>query len=207
VRLSSIWSRIAGDVKPGLIVVAGMGVAGAVAGAVWAGIAPPAHSVAAVTRSGNLVHDYLGSEADHYFDSAVMMIGLLVGLAVVSAVLVWQWRQRRGPMMVIGLTLGGALAAAAATGTGAGLARIRYGHTDIGAVPADHRIHYFTEAPSVFFGHSPLQVITVLLVPAAVAALTYAVMAAASAHDDLGVETNDSAANLANFQVSQFTPE
>jgi hypothetical protein len=28
----------------------------------------------------------------------------------------------------------------------------------------------------------------VLLVPAAVAALTYAVMAAASAHDDLGVE-------------------
>jgi hypothetical protein len=175
-------------VKPYLIVVAGMAVAGAVAGAVWAWIAPPAHSVAAVTRSGNRVHDYLGTEADHYFDSAVMMIGLLVGLAVVSAVLVWQWRQSRGPAMVIGLTLGGMLAAAAATGTGAGLVRIRYGHIDIGAVPADHKIHYLTEAPSVFLGHSTLQVFTVLLVPAAVAALTYAVMAAASAHDDLGVQ-------------------
>jgi uncharacterized protein DUF2567 len=175
-------------VRPYVIVTAGMAVAGAAAGAVWAWIAPPAHSVAAVTRSGNRVHDYLGNEADHYFDSAVMMIGLLTGMAVVSAVLMWQWRQRRGPAMVISLSLGAVLAAAAATGTGAGLARIRYGHTDIGSVPADHKIHYFTEAPSVFFGHSPLQVLTVLLVPAAVAALTYAVMAAGSAHDDLGVE-------------------
>jgi hypothetical protein len=101
---------------------------------------------------------------------------------------VWQWRQRRGPAMVIGLTVGGVALAAAATGTGAGLVRLRYGHTDIGAVATDHKIHYITEAPAVFFGHGALQVLTVLLLPAAAAALTYGMMAAASAHDDLGVK-------------------
>ena len=42
----------------------------------------------------------------------------------------------------------------------------------------------------MFFGHAPLQVLTVLLLPAAAAVLTYAMMAAASAHDDLGVESS-----------------
>ena len=79
---------------------------------------------------------------------------------------------------------------------GAGLARLRYGHTDIQAIPADHQIHYITEAPAVFFGHTPLQVATSLVLPAAAAALVYAMMAAASAHDDLGVEPPLSAADL-----------
>ncbi|HZQ32532.1 MAG TPA: DUF2567 domain-containing protein [Mycobacterium sp.] len=170
-----------------LAVVAGMAVAGAVAGALWAWIAPPVHSVAAVSKSGKRIHEYLGNEADHFFDSAVMMFGLLVGLAIVSAVLMWQFRQRRGPAMVMALTAGGITAAGAAAGVGAGLVRLRYGHFDIGTVPADHKLHYFTEAPSVFFGHSPLQIITVLLLPAAAAALVCAAMAAGSAHDNLGV--------------------
>jgi hypothetical protein len=172
------------------VMTAGMAIAGAAAGAVWAWLAPAVHGVVVVTKSGKRVHEYLGNEADHYFDSAVTMAGLLVGLGVVSAVLMWQWRQRRGPAMVIGLTAGGVAAAAAATGTGAGLVRLRYGHTDIEGVPGDHKIHYITEAPAVFFGHTPLQVVTILLLPAAAAALTYAMMAAASAHDDLGVEAS-----------------
>lgn len=181
--------RPAGDeFRRWLAVAAGMGLAGVAAGAVWAWLAPASHSAVVVTKSGKRLHEYLGNEADHYFDSAVMMVGLLVGLAVVSAVLVWQWRQRRGPAMVVGLTAGGVALAAAATGTGAGLVRLRYGHTDIGAVAADHKIHYITEAPAVFLGHTPLQVLTVLLLPAAAAALTYGMMAAASARDDLGVE-------------------
>jgi hypothetical protein len=167
-----------------------MALAGVLAGAVWAWLAPASHSAVVVNKSGKRLHEYLGNEADHYFDSAVMMVGLLVGLAVVSAVLVWQWRQRRGPAMVIGLTAGGVALAAAATGTGAGLVRLRYGHTDIGAVAADHKLHYITEAPTVFLGHTPLQVLTVLLLPAAAATLTYGMMAAASAHDDLGVRSS-----------------
>jgi Protein of unknown function (DUF2567) len=181
--------RPAGDeFRRWLAVPAGMALAGVAAGAVWAWLAPASHSAVVVTKSGKRLHEYLGNEADHYFDSAVMMVGLLVGLAVVSAVLVWQWRQRRGPAMVVGLTAGGVALAAAATGTGAGLVRLRHGHTDIGAVAADHKIHYITEAPAVFLGHTPLQVLTVLLLPAAAAALTYGMMAAASAHDDLGVK-------------------
>lgn len=172
--------------RKSLAVAAGMALAGMVLGGVWAFLAPPVHGVVVVTKSDKRVHEYLGNEADHFFDSAVMMAGLLVALGVVTAVLVWQWRQRRGPAMVVGLTVGGVAAAVAAAGTGAGLMRLRYGHIDIDAVPADHKIHYITEAPGVFFGHSALNVLTTLLLSAAAAALTYGMMAAASAHDDLG---------------------
>ena len=76
--------------------IAGMTAVGVAAGALWVLLAPPVHGVVVVTKSGKRVHEYVGNEADHFFDSAVMMAGLLVGLGVVSAVLVWQWRQRRG---------------------------------------------------------------------------------------------------------------
>jgi hypothetical protein len=91
--------------------------------------------------------------------------------------------------MVVALTLGGLAAAGAATGVGAALGRLRYGVVDIAGAPVspDHRVHYVTEAPTVFFGHAPLEVLATLLVPAVAAALTYASMAAGSAHDDLGV--------------------
>jgi hypothetical protein len=167
-----------------------MAAAGVAIGALWTWLAPSIHGLVVVTKSDRRVHEYLGNEADHYFDSAVIMAGLLVGLGVVSAVLVWQWRQRRGPAMVIGLTVGGVAAAAAAVGTGTGLARLRYAHTDIEGVPADHKVHYITEAPSAFLGNGPLHVLMVLILPAAAAAITYAMMAAASAHDDLGVESS-----------------
>jgi Protein of unknown function (DUF2567) len=109
-------------------------------------LAASIHGIVVVTKSGKRVHEDLGNEVDHYFDSAVMMTGMLVGLGVVSAVLVWQWRPHRGPAIAIGLTVGGLAPAAAAAGTGAGLARIRCGRLDIESVPSDHKIHYITEA-------------------------------------------------------------
>jgi Protein of unknown function (DUF2567) len=175
--------------KRALAVVVGLAVAGVLVGALWAWLAPPVHGAIALTKAGERVHAYLGNEADHFFVSAVMMIGLLTAAAVVSAVAVWQWRQHRGPWMVVALTLGGLAAAGAATGVGAALGRLRYGVVDIAGAPVspDHRVHYVTEAPTVFFGHAPLEVLATLLVPAVAAALTYASMAAGSAHDDLGV--------------------
>src|SRR6185312_16691653 len=180
-----------------------MACAGIAAGALWAWLAPPSHSAAAVNKSGKRVHEYLGDEADHFFDSAVMMLGLLVGLAIISAVLVWQWRQRRGPAMVLSLTVGGVAMAAAAAGTGAGLVRLRYGHIDFGAVPADRKVHYVTEAPAVFFGDTWLQMLTTLLLPAAAAALTYAMLAAASASDDLGVVPPDIDSPITHSTVTE----
>jgi hypothetical protein len=164
-----------------------MAAAGAAAGGIWACVAPSIHAAVVVTESGRRVRLPVGNEADHYFDAATMMIGLLLGLAIVSAVLVWQWRQHRGPAMVVALTAGGVAAALTAAGVGAGIVRLRYGHTDIEEIADDQKIHYFIEAPSVFFGHTVPQILTVVLLPAAVAVLTYALIAAASAYDDLGV--------------------
>jgi hypothetical protein len=175
------------EVRQGLAVTAGMAVAGVVAGGIWAVIAPPATGVVGWTRAGELLHGYVRNDAEHFFDSAVMMAGLLSVVSVVSAVLMWQWRSARGPAMVVGLVTGGVAAAGAAAGVGVGLVRLRYGHTDFASVPADHKVHYITEAPAVFFGHSPAQVIAGLLLPSAVAALTYAIIAAGSPDDDLGV--------------------
>lgn len=171
------------------VVVAGMAVAGALIGALWVWLAPPVHAAVALTKAGERLHVYLGNDGDHFFVSAVMMVGLLVSMSVVSAVLVWQWRRRRGPWMVVGLTLGGLAAAGTATAVGALLGRLRYGVLDIAGAPVspEHRVHYVTEAPTVFFGHTPLQALATLVVPAVAATMTYAAMAAGSARDDLGV--------------------
>jgi hypothetical protein len=47
-------------------------------------------------------------------------------------------------------------------------------------------VAYFTEAPPVFPGHHPLQIAVMLLLPAALAALVYGLMTAATPRDDLG---------------------
>ena len=171
-----------------VLVIAALAACGALLGALWAWIAPPIHTITALTRSGERVDAFLGREADNLFVAAAMMIGLLSWLAVVSAVTVWQWRAHRGPVLASALWLGQVAAAAAATGVGAFLAHSRYGTPDRdGAVLSpQNRVQYFTEAPPVFLGHNVFQVAVTLLLPAAVAALVYALMVVATAHDDLG---------------------
>jgi len=169
-------------------IVVGLAVAGAVVGALWAWLAPPAHGVVALTRSGQRVRTYLGGESDHLFVASAMLIGMLVPLAVISAVLVWQWRAHRGPIMATALWVGSVAAAATAAGVGAVLAHSRYGTVPFETAPVtrENRVFYFSEAPPVFFAHGPLQIATTLLFPAAVAALVYALMAVATPRDDLG---------------------
>jgi hypothetical protein len=169
-------------------IVAGLAVAGAMVGGLWAWLAPPAHGVVALTRSGHRVRTYLGSESDHLFVASAMLIGMLVPLAVISAVLVWQWRAHRGPVIATALWVGSVASAAAAAGVGAALVHWRYGTVPFETAPVtpQNRVYYFTEAPPVFFAHGPLQIATTLLFPAAVAALVYALMAVATPRDDLG---------------------
>ena len=116
------------------------------------------------------------------------MLGMLTVLAVVAAVLVWQWRAHRGPTMVGALTVGMAVGGLAAAGVGTALARMRYGIIDFDTalVTPEHRVHYFTQAPSVFFGPTPVQMAVGVLVPAAAAALVYALLAVSTVRDDLG---------------------
>ncbi len=171
-----------------VIIVVGLALAGGVLGAVWAWLAPPVHTIVALTRSGERVDAFLGKEADHLFVASAMIIGLLTWLAVVSAVLVWQWRPHRGPVTAAALWIGQVAAAAAATSVGAALAHWRYGAVDHQAIPLspENRVQYLTEAPPVFFGHSPMQIAATLLLPAALAALVYALLAVATPRDDLG---------------------
>lgn len=185
--------RLPGTAHPSrlrAIFLAALGVSliGALIGGLWAWIAPPIHAVVALTRSGERVHDYLGNESQHFFDAPCLMLGLLTVLAVVGAVLVWQWREHRGPAMVVGLSAGMATAAAAASAVGAVLVRLRYGALDFDAVPLVGKpsVAYVLEAPPVFFSDQPLPLAATLLWPVGVAALVYAVLAAADAHDDLG---------------------
>jgi uncharacterized protein DUF2567 len=171
-----------------LVTVAGLTVAGAVVGALWAWLAPPLHGVIALTKSGDRVKAYLGDEADHFFVGAVLIVGMLGVLAVVAAVLLWQWRAHRGPVMVAALAIGAASGAGTAAGVGAVLVRLRYGAIDIAGAPVSpqHRVHYVIEGPAVFFGHSPLQIAATVLLPAAAAALVYALVAVSTHRDDLG---------------------
>jgi hypothetical protein len=170
-----------------VVVTLGLSATGLMVGGLWAWIAPSIHAVVAITRAGERVHDYLGSESENFFVAPVMMLGLLTVVAVVAPVLVWQWREHRGPGMVVALSIGLVAAAAAAAGVGALLVLLRYGALDFDAVPivGDRGITYVIEAPPVFFARKPLQVAATLLWPAGVAALVYAVLASGSAHDDL----------------------
>lgn len=174
--------------RAALAVVAALALCGAAIGALWAWIAPPIHTITALTKAGERVDGFLGKEADNLFVAAAMLIGLLMGLAVVSAVAAWQWRAHRGPAMVTGLWLGQVVAGGVAAGVGAALAHWRYGSPDRGGVvlTPENRVHYFTEAPPVFLGHSPFQIAVTLLLPAAFGALAYSMMTVATHRDDLG---------------------
>ncbi len=170
------------------VVALGLSVTGVMIGGLWGWIAPPIHAVVALTRSGERVHDYLGNESEHFFVAPCLMLGLLSVVGVVAAVLVWQWRGRRGPAMVVGLSIGSAAGAAVAAAVGVLLVRLRYGALNFGAVPlsTDHKVAYVIEAPPVFLSQGPLLVVVTLIWPAFTSVLTYAVLAAANAHDDLG---------------------
>lgn len=174
--------------RAAVTVVAGLALTGAVIGALWAWLAPSIHGVVALTKSGERVRAHLGNEADHFFVAAFLMIGMLCVMAVVAAVLVWQWRAHRGPLMVSALGLGSAVAAGVAAGVGAVLVHWRYGTIDINSAPIspEHRVHYVIEAPPVFFGHTPLLIALTILFPAAIAALVYALIAVSIPRDDLG---------------------
>jgi hypothetical protein len=169
-------------------VVVGLAVVGALTGVLWAWIAPPIHGVIALTKSGDRVHAALGNETDNFFIAAFLLVGMVVVLAVVTAVLVWQMRPHRGPVMCAALAVGSAAAFGAAAGIGALIVRSRYDVIDIAGAPIsqDDRVIYVTEAPPVFFAHSGWLIAASVLFPVALAALVYALIAVSTSRDDLG---------------------
>src|SRR5258705_10325473 len=86
--------------------VVGVTVSRALVGALWAWLAPSIHGVVALTKRGDRVKAYLGNESDHFFVSAFLIVGMLGALAVVAAVLLWQWRAPPGPAREAALAIG-----------------------------------------------------------------------------------------------------
>lgn len=170
------------------VVAAGLAVTGPPLGALWAWIAPAAHGVVALTRGGERVQAYLGSEAENLFVAPILLLALLGVVAVVAATLVWQWQAHRGAGMIAGLSVGLMAAAGSAVLVGHRLVLARYGVIDVDSAPVtpEHRVHYVAEAPPVFLGHTPLQIAATLLLPAATAALVYGLCATWCTRDDLG---------------------
>ncbi|MBY0442504.1 MAG: DUF2567 domain-containing protein [Mycobacteriaceae bacterium] len=168
--------------------VVGLLITGALLGALWVWIAPSIHGVVGRNHAGERVRDYLGNESEQFFVAPCLMLGLLSVMAVVAPVLAWQCRHRRGPQMVVTLSVGLLAGGAAATAVGAFGAYLRYGAVNIAQaqLSTDHAVWYFTAAPPVFFGHTPAQIAGSLLLPVGIGALVYALLVAAAAHDDLG---------------------
>ncbi len=90
--------------------------------------------------------------------------------------------------MLTALAVGNGVAAAAACAVGVLLAHWRYGAVDVAGAPVSeqHRVHYVTEAPSVFFGHGPAHVALTIVFPAAVATVFYLFGVVSTGRDDLG---------------------
>lgn len=176
--------------RSGLVLV-GLLVGGALVGVGWAWMAPPIRAVVGVSKAGKRVHDYLGNESELFFVAPSLLLGLLAVLAIVVPVAAWQWTRYRGPQMVTVLVLGLAAAAITAAAVGALIVRLRYGVLDFDSVPlpGGHGFAYVIEAPPVFFGRRLLQMAATAVWPAGIAGLVYSVLAAASAHDDLGATT------------------
>jgi hypothetical protein len=169
-------------------VVLALSLAGVAVGALWALLAPPVAGVVGLTRAGDRVRGFVGDAADQYFLGAFLLPGMVSVVAIVAVAAVWRWRAHRGPAMAGALVIGSMLAAGAAAGVGAALAHWRYGAVDVAGAPVspEHRVHYVTEAPAVFFGHTPLQIALTIVFPAGLAALAYALCVLSTPRDDLG---------------------
>lgn len=171
-----------------LRVAIGLTLTGALVGAVWSAVVPPIHGAVVLSRKGERVSGFIGDESDRVFLGASLMVGFLAVCAVVAAVLVWQWRAHRGPLMAAALVCGGLAGGALAPSIGAALAHWRYGTVDVAAAPIspEHRVYYTTEAPSALFGHSPWLIAATVVFPAGISALVFALCVLATKRDDLG---------------------
>ncbi|WP_241665937.1 DUF2567 domain-containing protein [Prescottella subtropica] len=144
-------------------------VVGALAGVVWALLAPGVRMLVVEQDRGVL----LTSESQHHFVATAMFCGIGLVVGVLSAVVVWGVRRVRGPAAVAVLVVGSGLSAGAAILAGAGVASLRFPDVDSPAVGS-----IIAVAPGI---GTP----TVLIVQPLFAALTYLLLAGMSPHDDL----------------------
>ena len=151
-----------------LFLVPGLG--GPAVGWLWSRLAPPQRMT--FVEGGPVP---LPVESYHRFDDLAVFALLCLGFGVVTGVGTWFLRERRGPVIMIAVVLGSAVAAWLATKSGTGWAGSHYppptGTPKIG--------EFFDKAPIL---ESQWAIVTWPLT----AALAYGALAAWNGRDDLG---------------------
>ena len=138
---------------------------------IWSRLTPAQQSL--VQADGVLVP--LPTESQHRFDGLALFVLLGLAAGVFSGLGVWLLRQRRGPLALLGLVAGSAIAAWLAMRTGVSFAVGRYADAIRAAAPAS----VVSVAPS-------LESMWVIVAQPLAAVLTYGVAAATNGQDDLG---------------------
>jgi hypothetical protein len=158
------------DLLPAVSVLSTVALLGLAIGWLWSRLAPPQRKI--ITQDGQAAG--LTDESYHRFDGLVIFMLLCLAAGVVVAVAVWFLRERRGPVVMLAATAGGALGGWLAMSVGTSLAN--------GQWPAPAKVE-------------PLDIVSVppmiesawaiMLWPLATA-LVYGVVAAMNGMDDLG---------------------
>jgi hypothetical protein len=157
------------DLRPALVLLAGIAVAGVPAGLLWWWLAPRAEFH--ITADGPVAVGHPSPELLIADDGVLALI--LAGLGLISGVVAWRLRRRRGIATLVALALGAAVAGVVAWRLGVLLA------------PSPTRAEVTDVGGTVTTGLS-LGALAVLAVGPFTAVLAYLVPAAYAAGDDLG---------------------
>jgi hypothetical protein len=158
------------DLVPAVSVLSTVALLGLAVGWLWSRLAPPQEKV--IAQDGQPVPpiDY----SYHQFDDLVifMLLGLAAGL--VTGVAVWYLRERRGPVVMLAATAGGALGGWLAMSVGTAWAEGRW--------PVPQKV----EPLDIVMVAPVIESSWVLLLWPLMTALAYGVLAAMNGMDDLG---------------------
>jgi hypothetical protein len=169
VRRAPAFSRA--DLFGSVSVLSVVALLGMPLGWIWSRLAPGQLSV--VQPDGSLIA--LPPESHHRFDALGLFLLLAFAAGVLAAAGVWLLRERRGPLTLLGLTLGSLLSGWLAMRAGLSFADARYGDAVRAAAPES----VVTAAPR-------LESLWALVAAPLAAALTYGIAAAVNGLDDLG---------------------
>lgn len=161
------------ELLPALSVLSTVCVLGLPLGWLWSRLAPPERGV--LSGDGGFVP--LPGESAHRFAALAVFVLLGLGVGVVTGTAAWLLRRRRGPVVLLAVAAGSALAAWLAMRTGTALAATRYGE----ALAAAHAGAVVTHPPRLDSGWA-------LIGQPFGAALAYLAGAAWNRRDDLGCQ-------------------
>ncbi|WP_067697328.1 DUF2567 domain-containing protein [Nocardia jejuensis] len=158
------------EVRAAGIVFVSVVAVSALAGVVWAYLAPAEQLLVVEPDRGSA----LTGESAHRFDSLAIFVLTGIVLGVLTAAATWRWRRARGPLLLIGLLLGSGAGTVVARLVGEAVAE------QLHARPAHPAIHSIVEFAPTIDG------LSVLIVQPLFAALAILIMTALSTSDDLG---------------------